>query len=588
MKNIGKSLVYLAHYWPSAASALFALLLVNALNLLTPQLLRTLIDRGIVALDLNMVWIVAAGLFGVAILRGVFNFLQGYWSEVTSQGVAYDLRNAIFEKLQRLSFSYHDRAQTGKLMTRMTSDVELVRTFVGTGLLQLLSAIIMVAGTIIIMFMMNWQLALVVLAVIPAILIILFAFISRIMPVSRVVQQKLGALNTVLQENLAGLRVVKAFAREFYELERYDQKNQELLGANVHLLKLFTTFFPVVFLIANLGTVGVVWVGGLQVIGARLSLGELVAFTGYLGFLMMPMFMVGMIASMLSRAEASAERIFEVIEAESDVQEKPDAPALPPIQGQVAFEKVSFRYIGASEDVLSDVSFSVEPGQIVAILGKTGSGKSTIINLIPRFYDVRAGRVTIDGIDVRQVTLDSLRKQTGIVLQETTLFQGTVRDNIAYGRPDSSLEEVVAAARMAQAHDFIQDLSDGYDTPVGERGVGLSGGQKQRIAIARALLVDPRILILDDSTSSVDAETEYQIQQALTQLMQNRTTFVIAQRISTVRNADIIILLDDQRLAGQGTHEELLNSSELYAEILETQFGDRAELMSAIEEELAV
>jgi ATP-binding cassette subfamily B protein len=354
------------------------------------------------------------------------------------------------------------------------------------------------------------------------------------------------------------------------------------------MLKLFTTFFPVVFLIANLGTVGVVWIGGLHVIDGSLTLGELVAFTGYLGFLLMPMFMVGMIASMLSRAEASAERIFEVIEAESDVQEMPGAIDLPAIQGRVTFEKVSFRYIGASEDVLSQVSFDIEPGQTVAILGKTGSGKSTIINLIPRFYDVTSGCVAIDGIDVRQVTLDSLRRQIGIVLQETTLFQGTVRENIAYGRPESSLEEVVGAARMAQADDFIRDLPERYDTLVGERGVGLSGGQKQRIAIARALLVDPRILILDDSTSSVDAETEYQIQLALEELMRNRTSFIIAQRISTVRNADLILLLDEQRLVAQGTHEQLLRSSELYADILETQFGDRAELMAAIEEELAV
>jgi ATP-binding cassette subfamily B protein len=408
------------------------------------------------------------------------------------------------------------------------------------------------------------------------------------MPISKTVQQNLGALNTILQENLAGMRVVKAFAREPYELERYGRQNQELLKSNLDMIRVFTTFFPVVFFIANLGVLAVVWFGGLQVIGQSLTLGELVAFTGYLGFLLMPMFMIGMIGSMFSRAEASSQRIFEVIDAQSDVQEQPGAQPLPPVRGKVAFEDVSFRYIGSDEDVLSGVSFEAEPGQVVAILGKTGSGKSTIINLIPRFYDPTRGQVLIDGNDVREVTLNSLRSQIGIVLQETTLFQGTVRENIAYGRPGASLEEVVASAEAAQAHGFILELPEGYDTQVGERGVGLSGGQKQRIAIARALLVDPRILILDDSTSSVDAETEYKIQQALETLMENRTSFVIAQRISTVRNADLILLLDNQRLVAQGTHETLLRTSEIYAEILETQFADRSELLAAIEEEMAL
>jgi ATP-binding cassette subfamily B protein len=587
MKSVSRALEYLWQYWPTALGALISLLLVNGANLLTPQLLRRLIDQGIQQLDLKTVWMIAGALVGVAIVRGFFNFLQGYWSEVTSQGVAYELRNTIFEKLQHLSFSYHDRAQTGKLMTRMTSDVELVRMFVGTGLLQLLSAVILLVGTLVIMFLMSWQLALMIIALVPAILAVLFMFITRIMPISKLVQQNLGALNTILQENLAGMRVVKAFAREPYEIDRYERQNLELLDSNLQLIKVFTTFFPVVFFIANLGVLAVVWFGGLQVIGQALTLGELVAFTGYLGFLLMPMFMIGMIGSMFSRAEASSQRIFEVIDAQSDVQERPNAQPLLAIEGQVSFENVTFRYIGADEDVLTRVSFEVDPGQVVAILGKTGSGKSTIINLIPRFYDATSGRVLIDGRDVREVTLNSLRSQIGIVLQETTLFQGSVRENIAYGRPDATLEEVVAAAEAAQAHDFIVDLPEGYETLVGERGVGLSGGQKQRLAIARALLVDPKILILDDSTSSVDAETEYKIQQALETLMENRTSFIIAQRISTVRTADLILLLDNQKLVAQGSHEELLHSSEIYAEILETQFADRMELQAVVEEEMA-
>lgn len=583
MKYVSRALRYLSNYWTVTLGGGIALILVNLANLVAPQLLRTLIDEGITPLDMERVWWVAAALVGVAVVRGVFNFLQAYWSEVASQGVAFDMRNVIFEKLQKLSFSYHDRSQTGKLMTRMTSDVELVRQFVGRGALMMASALLMLLGTIVIMFWMNWKLALIVFLVIPVILGFFGVFIRKIMPISSQVQKELGKLNTILQENLAGMRVVKAFAREPFEIQRYGEQNRFLLSENLNLVKLFSSAFPMIFFIANLGMVAVVWFGGLEVIGLRLSLGELVAFTGYLGIMLMPIFQMGMIGAMLSRAEASAERLFEVIDAKSEVEDRPGAEALPPLVGRVAFEEVGFRYVGGQEDVIRDVSFVAEPGQTIAILGQTGAGKSSIINLIPRFYDVTSGRVLIDGHDVRDVTLDSLRQQIGIVLQETSLFSGSIRENIAYGKPDADMPQIMAAAEAAQAADFIAELPNGYDTLVGERGVGLSGGQKQRIAIARALLVDPKILILDDSTSSVDAETEYKIQQALEELMKGRTSFVIAQRISTVRNADKILLLSDGQLCAQGTHRELLQSSELYVEILETQFSDQDENV-AVEE----
>jgi ATP-binding cassette subfamily B multidrug efflux pump len=497
------------------------------------------------------------------------------------------MRNVIFEKLQKLSFSYHDRSQTGKLMTRMTSDVEIVRMFVGRGILMLISAILMLIGTLVIMFFMNWKLALIIFVVIPFIFVIFGVFVRRIMPVAQAVQRKLSALNTILQENLAGMRVVKAFAREEFETSRYLRQNQELLNENINLVKLFSTVFPMLMFIANIGIIAVVWYGGLQVINLHLTLGELVAFTGYLTFLLMPLFQMGMIGAMLSRAEASSQRIFEVIDAQSEVLDKPDAVPLPAIRGEVVFHNVGFRYVGGDQDVISNINFTAEPGQTIAILGQTGAGKSSIINLIPRFYDVTSGKITIDGYDVRDLTLESLRSQIGIVLQETSLFSGNIRENIAYGRPDAGLDDIIAAAKAAQAHEFISELPEGYDTLVGERGVGLSGGQKQRVAIARALLVDPRILILDDSTSSVDAETEYYIQQALEDLMKGRTSFVIAQRISTVRKADKILLLENGTLVAQGPHHELLESSELYVEILETQFGDRAELFAVVEEEIA-
>jgi ATP-binding cassette subfamily B protein len=573
MKSISRTFVFLRNYWKPTLGAILSLLVVNVANLASPQLLRLLIDEGITPMRLERIWTVAGLLVLVALGRGIFNFLQGYWSEVASQGVAFELRNHIFQKLQNLSFSYHDQSQTGKLMTRMTSDVEMTRGFVGNGLIQLFSAILLLIGTLVILFRMNALLTGILLLMVPAIGVIFGVFVRQVMPLALKVQEKLGNLNTILQENLAGIRIVKAFAREDFEQGRFKLRNDEFLGDNISLVRLFSSFFPLVFLIANLAIVGVVWVGGLQVFDGRMTLGELVAFIGYQGFLLMPIFMLGFIGSALSRAEASAQRIFEVLDAEAEVRDRPDAVELPEIRGHVTFDQVSFRYTGAEQDVIQEISFEAQPNQTVAIMGRTGSGKSSIINLIPRFYDVTKGAVRIDGFDVRDVTLESLRRRIGIVLQETTLFSGTIRENIAYGRPDASLEEVMAAAEAAQAHEFISDLPEGYETLIGERGVGLSGGQRQRIAIARALLMDPHILIMDDSTSAVDAETEYRIQQALDNLRKNRTTFVIAQRISTVREADQILLIDEGKLMASGTHQELLACCELYTEILESQFG---------------
>ncbi len=585
MSGLRRMFVYLGHYWAPSLGAFLSLLVVNAGNLVSPRLLGQLIDEGILPLQMAVVWQMALWLVLIAVGRGLFNFLQGYLAESASQGVAFELRNAIFSKLQSLSFSYHDRSQTGKLMTRMTSDVELVRTFIGNGLIQLISAIILLIGTLVILFSMNWALTLILLVMFPAIGFIFVLFVKNVMPMSKEVQQKLGALNTVLQENLAGMRIVKAFAREEYESGRFYARNLDLLDSNVKLIQLFSTFFPLIFMISNLGVVAVLAFGGWQAIQGMLTLGQLVAFIGYLNYLLMPVFMLGMLGAMLSRAEASAQRLFDVLDAESEVKDRPGAASLPPVEGKVAFENVSFRYIGAESDVVSELNFQAEAGQTIAILGQTGAGKSSIINLIPRFYDVTAGAVKIDGHDVREVTLDSLRKQIGIVLQETTLFSGTIRENIAYGKPEASLEEVTAAAQAAQAHEFILEQPEGYETVVGERGIGLSGGQKQRIAIARALLLNPRILIMDDSTSAVDAETEYKIQQALDELMKGRTSFVIAQRISTVRNADKILVLDKGKLVAEGSHHELMQTSELYVEILETQFADHAEIVAAVEEE---
>lgn len=552
---------------------LLSLLVVAGAQLASPQLIRFVIDEGLIAGNGAQLATPLLLLVLAAALAGVFGYIQGYLAERVSQDVAFDLRNRLFARIESLSFSYHDRAQTGQLMTRLTSDVEQVRAFLGQGVLQLLSAAVLLVGSLVILFLENWRLALVTVLTVPSMAVVLGRFVRRVRPLFGEVQARLGTLNTVLQENLVGVRVVQAFAREPYEAQRYEQTNTALLSANVKTVRGLAASFPLIWFISNLGIAAVVWIGGLEIIGGTLSYGQLAAFMRYLALLMMPLMMLGMIIGQLARAVVSADRVFEILDAESDIHDAPNALPLPAVVGRVAFEGVRFRYAGAERDTLSDVSFVAEPGQTIAIMGQTGSGKSSIINLIPRFYDPVAGRVTIDGHDVRDVTLASLRRQIGIVLQDTTLMSGSLRDNIAYGRPDASDADIEAAARIAQAHDFIAALPQGYQTLVGERGVGLSGGQRQRIAIARALLLDPRILILDDSTSAVDAETEYQLQQALDALMRGRTAFIIAQRISTVRNADLILLIDQGRIVARGTHDELLRDSALYGEILDSQFA---------------
>jgi len=569
-----RALRFLSGYKREAGGAFICLLLSTAGRLVVPALTQAVIDQGITARAITVVAWGAGGIVVAALLSAVFSFLQGFLAAKASQGVAYDLRNALYAHIQRLSFGYHDRAQTGQLLTRATSDVELVRMFMGTGLLQLFSALLMMIGSLILLFRTNWQLTLITLPVMLSVLGVFGFFAGKGRPLFILVQQKLGHLNTILQENLAGVRVVKAFAREPWERGRFGESNLDLRNANVRVGRMFAFVIPLIFTLANLGTLTVVWGGGYQLIANRLTIGELVAFQSYLMMTMFPMIMLGMIIMAVSQAGAGAERIFEILDAEVEVKDKPGATELPAIQGRVVFEDVTFRYFGDQEPVLKGVSFAAEPGQTVALFGATGSGKSTVINLIPRFYDVTEGRVTLDGYDVRDVTIDSLRRQIGMVLQETVLFGGTIRENIAYGRPDASEEEIIEAARAAEADDFITSFPDGYDTAVGERGVTLSGGQKQRVAIARALLIDPRILILDDSTSSVDIETEYRIQQALERLRGGRTSFVIAQRITTVQNADLVVVLDRGEVVAQGTHDELVETSPIYAEIYRSQLQD--------------
>ncbi|UCC77820.1 MAG: ABC transporter ATP-binding protein [Anaerolineales bacterium] len=607
--GLGRAVRYLGHYRKYALFAYLSLFISTSAILMVPRLTRNIIDAitsGFVARQLSAVpaqflpmaldglgWtmeqferyqngavqaMLSAGawILAFAIVRALFAYVNSYMSEQLSQSVAFDLRNDLFARIQRLSFSYHDRNQTGQLMVRATDDVEKLRLFIGQGLLMAVQALFMLTVTLVIVATTNWQLTLVMLPLLPVALILFMVFGAVVRPLFTEVQVRLSRLNTILQENLAGIKVIKAFVREAEQERRFNQAADDLMSQLIRVSRIFSFLFPVVFLVVSLGQAGIQYFGGRQIIEGTLSLGQWQEFSLYLMYVFMPLGQLGMIVNQMSQASASAQRIFEILDTKNEVEDKPDAQPLPPIQGQVEFDEVTFRYFAGGEAALQDVSFTVEPGQTVALLGATGSGKSTIINLIPRFYDGSSGAVRIDGHDVRDVRLDSLRGQIGIVLQDTTLFTGTIRDNVAFGRPDAGMEEIIAAAKAAAAHDFIMSFPDAYDTPVGERGKTLSGGQKQRIAIARALLMDPRILILDDSTSSVDFTTEYEIQQALSQLMVGRTSFVIAQRISTVRNADIILVLEKGRIAAQGKHGELLENSPIYAEIYHSQLVEDA------------
>jgi ATP-binding cassette, subfamily B, multidrug efflux pump len=580
MQSLLRVLQSLAAYRWLSIGSVASLLCLTAANAMTPQLFRWGIDGGITKQNLHVVLYSAGAMVLAAISRGLFNFGQSFWAEAASQGVAYDLRNRIFSKIQNLSFSYHDRAQTSQLLTRVTNDIEQIRTFVGTSLVQVISSLVTLVSVAVVLLVMNWKLALITLTVVPITAWLLTQFFTKNSTLFGQVQEQLGNLNAVLQENLIGIRVVKAFVREDSEAERYTKMNDALVGTSMKTIRAIRNTFPFIFLLSNLVTLAVFAYGGSQVIGGQFSIGELVAFNAYLLLILQPLLLIGFAAPVIAQAASSAQRVYEVVDAEIEIRDRPQAIPFKACVGRITFENVSFRYPGATTEALKNVSFETKPKELIAVLGMTASGKSTIMNLLPRFYDVTAGSVRIDGRDVRDFSLKSLRSHIGIVFQETTLFSGTLRENIAYANPNASLERVIEVAKAAQMHDFIVGLPDGYETIVGERGVGLSGGQKQRIAIARTLLTNYSILILDDSTSAVDAQTAVQIQSALDDLMHQKacTTFVVAQRISTIQNADRILLMDKGRLVGQGTHTELMGTSPLYGAILESQVTQTSRL----------
>lgn len=564
--SLRRSFGFLRKYRNISVGVYILALFINGLTVLIPQAIRWIIDVGIIQQNLSALGIALIGLLVLTIIKGGMDYLVGHWTEVASQGVAYDVRNALYERLTLLSFSYHDKAQTGQLLTRSISDVERIRFLTGRAILRLFQAISLVIFTFIALLLMNPQLAILSMLLMPLLSFIAYRFGRIFRPLSLEIQQQLAEMTTVLEQNLRGAKIVKAFAQEEAEIQRFDEENEKWFSLAQKQVMVQMQHIPLIDFIASLSTVIIIWYGGRLVINGSLTIGELVAFSTYLGQLITPVRRLGVIIPAVAMASAAGERVFNILDAKSDVTDAPDAKSLPDIDGHVQFEDVSFSYFN-QQPVLDKLTFEAQPGEVVALLGATGSGKSTIINLIPRFYDVTSGRITIDDVDIRDVTLTSLRDPIGIVLQETVLFAASIHENIAFGLENATDEDVINAAKAAQAHEFITSMPEGYDTKVGERGTTLSGGQKQRIAIARALLKNPRILLLDDATSSVDTETERLIQLALERLMQGRTSFIIAQRLSTVRMADKVLVLENGKIAAIGTHEKLLHESELYAEI---------------------
>jgi len=563
---------------PYKAPAILSMMLLLGVvisDLLIPRLTQRIIDEGIANQDTRMIATIALLMLGAAVVSALFSVGNTLLSVRVAMGTSTDLRSAIVRQVQTFSFGNLDRIQTGQLLVRATSDVNMVQMMVLMSLRMFTRAPLWMIGSVVLLVTTSPRLASLMLALLPLVLGIIWFFLAKARPLFLSVQQRLDRLNQVLQENLAGARVVKAFVREHHENARFDQANRNLTAENMRVMQLIAVLIPTMMTIVNLGVVGVLWFGGELAITGDLTVGEIVASVNYMAFSLFPLMMLGGMVGPISAADASASRIWEILDSAADVQERPQARPLSEVKGRVTFEDVYFSYNhGCEESVLNGINLVAEPGQTVAILGATGSGKSSLIHLIPRFYDVERGRVTLDGVDVRDLPLDALRAQIGVALQEPVLFGGTARDNIRYGRPSATEEEVIVAAKAAQAHDFITAFPDGYDTTIGQRGVNLSGGQRQRIAIARALLVRPKILILDDSTSAVDVETEAKIEAALEELMADCTTFIIAQRISTVLNADKIVVLECGQVAAEGAHAELIESSPIYREIYESQLGD--------------
>ncbi|MBX5476140.1 MAG: ABC transporter ATP-binding protein [Clostridia bacterium] len=574
MNVLLRLLRYSRPYRRSLAIGLGGLVVGTAMDLSVPYITRHVID--FVLREGHHAWLpwLAAAVVGVAAVKGTFWFFQRYAMAYMSQRIIFDIRGELYAHLQALSFRFYDRAQTGQIMSRVAQDVELLRRFMGFGLLMIANQLLLFAAVLVYLFWIDPFLTALVLPALPLLGLVIVQFNRRVRPKYQEIQQRQAEITAILQENVTGVRVVRAFTAEPFEIEKFGRANWRYLEQNLEAMRERAFWFPLMSLATDLGTVLAIGVGGWRVISGAITLGALVAFLQLLGMLFFPLRQLGWLVNMASRAIAAATRVFDLLDERPEVAERPGARRLPTVRGEVVFERVRFRYSPDAPWALDDVSFRVEPGETIALLGTTGSGKSTVMHLIPRFYDVDEGRVLVDGHDVRDLKLADLRRHIGIVPQETFLFSASIAENIAYGRPGATREEIVAAAKAAQIHDFIMSLPQGYDTVVGERGVGLSGGQKQRVAIARALLLDPRILILDEATSSVDTKTEELIREALRRLMAGRTSFVVAHRASTVRLADRVLVLDQGRIVQMGTPAELEAQPGLFREIVRLQEQD--------------
>jgi ATP-binding cassette subfamily B protein len=565
---------YLRPYWKQSGLAYGSMFAATLLNLLVPQVVKRAIDNGLASGQASALFWAAGLILVIAVVRVLMGFGQRFYGEWLSNRAGYDLRNHFYQSIQRLPFAFHDKARIGDLMSRATGDISETERFLGVGLMELLSTLTLLVGVVAALVGESPRLALYVLIPLSVLVMAAIRFGAIIRPMFKQIQAQMGVLSSVMQESLTGIGVVKAFAREPHEFAKFDRDNDKWFVMRFQSIHLWADYWPLFTLVLAFCILLLLWFGGPQALDGRITVGALFAMISYVLMLNAPVLHMGFVVNMAATAGASASRIFEIIDTPNEISEAPDAIPLEQPRGEVRFEQVSFTY-GQGRSVLHKVSFVAQPGQVVALIGPTGSGKSTITNLIPRFYDPTSGQILIDGVDIRRLQIKSLRRHIGMVLQEPFLFNGTVAENIAYGRPEAPMEEIVAAASAAKAHDFICAFPAGYGAKVGERGVTLSGGQKQRIAIARALLYDPRILILDDSTSSVDTETEHIIQQALAVLMQGRTTFVIAQRLLTLKNADQILVLDHGCIIERGRHEELLALGGHYRTIYDLQLRDQ-------------
>lgn len=564
-------------YWPwvwLGVGAVTAMALQTVFGLYRPQLFRELIDHVVMEGDVGRLPWLTAALMAVALARGAVHFTRQTVGHRFGQNATFALRQALYDKLQHQDFRYFDNARTGDLMSRLTADVEAFRQFLSFGLVNLADVAFMVGFSLIVMLTLSAKLTLVSLAAMPLLLVVVLRYEKVLHPSFLAIRESLGGLAATVQESITGIRTVKSFAREPHAIDQFQRKNTDYLQTFLRASNLWAEFFPLIELLSQLSVLLLLWYGGRMVIAGELSLGTLVAFFSLIWYLIWPVRELGYHINTWIQSVAAGERLLELLDAPIAIADPAEPAALESCRGHVRFEDVSFGY-DPEQPVLHDISLEAPPGKIIALIGATGSGKSSLVNLIPRFYDVTAGRVTLDGRDVRTLRLADLRRQVGMVMGETFLWSATIRENIAYGRRDATMADIERAARIAEAHDFVMETPGGYDTVVGERGLGLSGGQKQRIAIARALLTDPRILILDDATSSVDMETEHEIQRALQQAMQGRTTFIIAHRLSSLKHADEILVLAHGRVAEGGTHDQLLALGGAYREIYEIQFRDR-------------